>query len=196
MDCREMMYDRMRSLHLYSFPKGKTTLVQCELESYLKVLEPFMAKIKKMKDDLFITSCTDERLGEFERMLAIPINEGIEPQKRREIALSKMAIGPSDFDRGGLERALNALGVRARVEEGPGIGTITVTALEMADSEMTLDQAKEAFSALMPAHLTAEFVTGGLSFAQFDALDKSFAEIDSMDKRWSQLEMMGEEEWR
>lgn len=71
-----------------------------------------------------------------------------------------------------------------------------MTAKEMADNTMTLDQAKQAFNALMPAHLTAEFVTGGLSYQEFDSLDKTFAELDQMDKNWSQLEMMGMEEWQ
>ena len=107
-----------------------------------------------------------------------------------------MAIGPSDFHREGLEQSLSALGIRAKVDEMPEKGTILVTALEIADSSMTLDQAKEAFQALMPAHLLAEFVTGGISFLEFDQLDKSFAQLDQMDKSWSQLEMMGIEEWQ
>ena len=58
----------------------------------------------------------------------------------------------------------------------PEKGTILVTALEVADSSMTLDRAKEAFQALMPAAPSpAEFVTGGISFLEFDQLDKSFA---------------------
>ena len=196
MECRERMYGLMRSLCLYRFPKGETTLVQCELESYLKVLEPLMERIRAVKDNALIKTCSPVRLAEFERMLAIPVNEKIPQDKRREIALSKAGLDPSDFNSAGLQRALDSLGVRAKVEETEGGGTITVTALEMADSEMTLERAKEAFAALMPAHLEAEFVTGGLDFAQFDALGMSFAALDAMDKSWSQLEMMGEEEWR
>ena len=52
-----------------------------------------------------------------------------------------------------LNNLLSALGIRAKVVEMPEKGTILVTALEIADSSMTLDQAKEAFQALMPAHL-------------------------------------------
>lgn len=63
----------------------------------------------------------------FERMLAIPINENIPLEERRQIAVSKMSIGPSDFHREGLEKALNAIGVNATVQETPGGGTITVT---------------------------------------------------------------------
>ena len=71
-----------------------------------------------------------------------------------------------------------------------------MTATEIANSSMTLDQAKEAFNALIPAHLMAEFVTGGISFEEFDSLDYSFAQLDAMDKTFSQLEMMGMEEWQ
>ena len=64
------------------------------------------------------------------------------------------------------------------------------------DSSMTLDEAKQAFSALMPAHLEADFVTGGLNFEEFDALDRSFEQLDRLDKSWSELEMMGAEQWQ
>lgn len=195
MDIRELFYARMRSLGLYHLPKDKSSLVCCEVESYLGVLELLWQEIESLKRDGLVQTCSAERLAEYERMLAIPVKKEIPEQKRREIAQSKMAIGPSDFHREGIEQALNSLGIRAKVEEVPESGTIRVTALEMADASMTLDQAKEAFQALMPAHLLAEFVTGGITFEEFDQLNKSFAELDQMDKNWSQLEMMKAEEW-
>ena len=184
-DCRKRMYGRMRSLRLYQLDEG--SLVRAELESYLDVLEPMQ--------DALLQSCSEQRLMAFERMLAIPINENIPLEERRQIAVSKMSIGPSDFHREGLEKALNAIGVNATVQETPGGGTITVTARSLADSQMTLEQAKEAFEALVPAHLQAEFVTGGITFAEFDSLNKTFTQLDGMDRTWSQLEMMPKEEW-
>ncbi len=191
--CRERMYSRMRSLRLYNLEEG--SLIRAELDSYLDVLEPLQQKILAVQQDALVQTCSEERLMAFERMLAIPVNQNIPLQERRQIAVSKMSIGPSDFHRAGIEKALNAIGVSATVEEEPGGGTITVTATGLADSQMTLDQAKQAFEALMPAHLLAEFVTGGISFAEFDSLDKTFTQLDEMDKSWSQLEMMSKAQW-
>ncbi len=196
MNLRELFYSRMRSLGIYDLSKGTQSLVCCEIESYLRVLEPLFDEIEWLRKNAVVSSCSPERLAQYERMLAIPVKQQIPEEKRREIVQSKMAIGPSDFHREGIEQSLSALGIRAKVEEMPEKGTILVTALEIADSSMTLDQAKEAFQALMPAHLLAEFVTGGISFLEFDQLDKSFAQLDQMDKSWSQLEMMGIEEWQ
>lgn len=78
--------------------------------------------------------------------LAIPVKQQIPEEKRREIVQSKMTIGPSDFHREGIEQSLSALGIKAKVEEMPEKGTILVTALEIADSSMTLDQAKGGLS--------------------------------------------------
>lgn len=191
--CRERMYSRMRSLRLYNLEEG--SLIRAELDSYLDVLEPLQQKILAVQQDALVQTCSEERLMAFERMLAIPVNQNIPLQERRQIAVSKMSIGPSDLHRTGIEKALNAIGVSATVEEEPGGGTITVTATGLADSQMTLDQAKQAFEALMPAHLLAEFVTGGISFAEFDSLDKTFTQLDEMDKSWSQLEMMSKAQW-
>ena len=191
--CRERMYSRMRSSRLYNLEEG--SLIRAELDSYLDVLEPLQQKILAVQQDALVQTCSEERLMAFERMLAIPVNQNIPLQERRQIAVSKMSIGPSDFHRTGIEKALNAIGVSATVEEEPGGGTITVTATGLADSQMTLDQAKQAFEALMPAHLLAEFVTGGISFAEFDSLDKTFTQLDEMDKSWSQLEMMSKAQW-
>lgn len=193
LSCRERMYSRMRSLRLYNLEEG--SLIRAELDSYLDVLEPLQQKILAVQQDALVQTCSEERLMAFERMLAIPVNQNIPLQERRQIAVSKMSIGPSDFHRTGIEKALNAIGVSATVEEEPGGGTITVTATGLADSQMTLDQAKQAFEALMPAHLLAEFVTGGISFAEFDSLDKTFTQLDEMNKSWSQLEMMSKAQW-
>ena len=194
MDCRQKLYDRMASLNLYDLsPK---TLVSGELETYLQVLEPLEQKIRAIRDNAFAASCGEARLTEFERMLGIPVNPQIPAEQRRKILVSKISLNPSDFHREGLERSLGALGIRAKVMEQPGGTTIFVEAEKMADIKMTLDQAKEAFRELMPAHLDAEFLTGGISFSQFDALDKTFAQLDAMDKSCSQLEMMREEQWR
>ena len=192
-DCRKRMYGRMRSLRLYQLGEG--SLVRAELESYLDVLEPMLVAIRAVQQDALLQSCSEQRLMAFERMLAIPINENIPLEERRQIAVSNMSIGPSDFHREGLEKALNAIGVSATVQETPGGGTITVTAKSLADSQMTLEQVKEAFEALVPAHLQAEFVTGGITFAEFDSLNKTFTQLDGMDRTWSQLEMMPKEEW-
>lgn len=194
--CRRRMMERMRSLGIYRLAQGERSLVECELESYLCALEMLQRQIAAVEQDVLPDRCSLERLTEFERMLSIPVNPGIPVEKRREIAQSKLAISPNDYHREGLERALRALGIRAKVEEMPGQENITVTAQEMADSSMTLDQAKQAFSALMPAHLEADFVTGGLNFQEFDALDRSFEQLDRMDKSWSELEMMGAEQWQ
>ena len=104
-DCRKRMYGRMRSLRLYQ--PGEGSLVRAELESYLDVLEPMLVAIRAVQQDALLQSCSEQRLMAFERMLAIPINENIPLEERRQIAVSKMSIGPSDFHREGLEKALN-----------------------------------------------------------------------------------------
>ena len=73
---------------------------------------------------------------------------------------------------------------------------MVVQANEIADSNLSLDEAKQSFYSLMPAHLEAEFVTGGLDFSQFEQLGKSWSQLDAMDKSWSQLEMMGLQQWK
>lgn len=194
MDCRKRIYERMRSLQLYRLEAG--TMVRAELESYLSVLEPFWQQVGRVCADALISSCSRQRLEQFERMLGIPINPNISLERRREIAASRMSIAPSDFNRAGLEKALDAAGIRAVVQDRPGTGTLVVQANEIADSNLSLDEAKQAFYSLMPAHLEAEFVTGGLDFSQFEQLGKSWAQLDALDKNWSQLEMMGLQQWK
>jgi hypothetical protein len=193
-DCRKRIYERMRSLRLYRLEAG--SMVRAELESYLSVLEPFRQQVGRVCADALISSCSRQRLEQFERMLGIPINPNIPLERRREIAASRMSIAPSDFNRSGLEKALDAAGIRAVVQDRPGTGTLVVQANEIADSNLSLDEAKQAFYSLMPAHLEAEFVTGGLDFSQFEQLGKSWAQLDAMDKSWSQLEMMGLQQWK
>lgn len=96
MDCRKRIYERMRSLQLYRLEAG--TMVRAELESYLSVLEPFWQQVGRVCADALISSCSRQRLEQFERMLGIPINPNISLERRREIAASRMSIAPSDFN--------------------------------------------------------------------------------------------------
>ena len=79
-------------------------MVRAELESYLSVLEPFWQQVGRVCADALISSCSRQRLEQFERMLGIPINPNISLERRREIAASRMSIAPSDFNRAGLEK--------------------------------------------------------------------------------------------
>ena len=99
-------------------------MVRAELESYLSVLEPFWQQVGRVCADALISSCSRQRLEQFERMLGIPINPNIPLERRREIAASRMSIAPSDFNRSGLEKALDAAGIRAVVQDRPGTGGI------------------------------------------------------------------------
>lgn len=119
MNLRELFYSRMRSLGIYDLSKGTQSLICCEIESYLRVLEPLFDEIEWLRKNAVVSSCSSERLAQYERMLAIPVKQQIPEEKRREIVQSKMAIGPSDFHREGIEQSLSALGIRAKVEEMP-----------------------------------------------------------------------------
>ena len=119
MNLRELFYSRMRSLGIYDLSKGTQSLICCEIESYLRVLEPLFGEIEWLRKNAVVSSCSPEHLAQYERMLAIPVKQQIPEEKRREIVQSKMAIGPSDFHREGIEQSLSALGIRAKVEEMP-----------------------------------------------------------------------------
>lgn len=191
MGCRESVNRLMREVGIYRFPKEgeNLSLIQCELEAYFSVLEPLEKRIQALGGNSFLIEAEEGCLRRFERMLGIPVNGQVSLETRRRMALERFQIGPNDFSLEGIKKALRAAGLEAIVRENPGSGVLTIIAQETADRALNLEEARKAVKQFLPAHLEADFQTGGLTWNELAGLNWSWASLEGLSKCWDEWEV-------
>lgn len=201
MRCRASMYGLMRQVGIYwihqnsSQETDEPSLIQCELEAYLAGLEPLEKRIAEIGANSFLETADSDRIRQFERMLGIPVKEQVDLDIRRRMAMERMALGPNDYTKEGLSRALKSSGLNALVQEEVGEEWFSIITKEITGVPLDLEEARKAVKEFLPAHLEVDFQTGGINWRDLDALDMTFNQFQAADKTWNELELMNREDW-
>lgn len=201
MGCRQRLYGLLGKLGIYRLSRSRwegppqageeLTLVECELESYLLILEGLERRMEQLLQDCFALTAGGERLAMLERQLGIPVKEELEWEGRRRRVADRLSIGASDFHREGVLRALRSAGVDCQLEELPEEGRLRVTVGQVNAGQLSLSQVKATVAALLPAHLLVELEAGGFCWEELDRAEKTWNQLDALDRTWEQLELLG-----
>ena len=81
-------------LRLYDLSEGSH--IFRELQAYAAGLELFRQRLERCRDDLFLATCSLERLARWEELLDLPVARSGEAS-RREMAAVKLSLGEGDF---------------------------------------------------------------------------------------------------
>lgn len=195
---RQKLYRSLERLGLYRLPRvnqlqppeGRCdSLVQCELEAYLVGLEALEEAVSQLLGPCFAQTCDAVQLKRLERMLGIPVKEELSLSVRQRMVLDRLAMGASDFNQEGMQRALRSAGVPCEIQELPEEGRLRIITQGLTGGFLNLDEVKEAIQAVAPAHLEIELETGSPTWEQLDQQDRSWDDIDQLDLSWEQMEM-------
>lgn len=110
----ESMVALLDPLRLYDL--SPESFVSRELMAYAAGLALFRQRLERCQDDLFLATCSLERLARWEELLDLPVARTDEAS-RREMAAVKLSIGEGDFTPEGIRRSLLAAGLEAELEE-------------------------------------------------------------------------------
>lgn len=185
----ESMVALLDPLRLYDL--SPESFVSRELMAYAAGLALFRQRLEQCRDDLFLTTCSLERLARWEELLDLPVARTDEAS-RREMAAVKLSIGEGDFTPEGIRRSLLAAGLEAELEEDFSQRLIRVTDARIIGGYQTLDEVKAQVRRMLPAHLEVEFDIGVLTWEMFEAIGLDFAAWDSRDFTWEWFDLNGE----
>lgn len=185
----ESMIALLDPLRLYDLSEG--SFVSRELRAYAAGLDRFRQRLTRCRDDLFLSTCSLERLARWEELLDLPVARTDEAS-RREMAAVKLAIGEGDFTPGGIRRSLLAAGLEADLQEDFARRVIRVTGARIIGGYQTLDEVKAQVRRMLPAHLAVEFDIGVLTWEMFEGFGLDFAAWDSRDFTWEWFDLNGE----
>ena len=185
----ESMKALLDPLRLYDL--SPESLVSRELMAYAAGLERFRQRVEACWNDLFLSSCSLERLARWEELLDLPVARTDEAS-RREMAAVKLAIGEGDFTLEGMQKSVLAAGLEADLEEDFSQRLIRVTNARIIGGYQTLDEVKQQVLSMLPAHLTVEFDIGVMTWDMFEEFDLEFQDLDSRDFTWEWFDLNGE----
>ena len=135
----ESMVALLDPLRLYDL--SPESFVSRELMAYAAGLALFRQRLEQCRDDLFLATCSLERLARWEELLDLPVARTDEAS-RREMAAVKLSIGEGDFTPEGIRRSLLAAGLEAELEEDFSQRLIRVTDARIIGGYQTLDEVK------------------------------------------------------
>lgn len=185
----ESMKALLDPLRLYDL--SGESFVSRELMAYAAGLERFRQRLEQCWNDLFVSSCSLERLARWEELLDLPVARTDEAS-RREMAAVKLALGEGDFTPEGMRRSVLAAGLDADLEEDFSQGLIRITNARIIGGYQTLDEVKQQVLSMLPAHLSAEFDIGVMTWEMFEEYDLDFQTLDSRDFTWEWFDLNGE----
>lgn len=183
------MYTALSELKFYKL--SEESLVYKELMAYDAGFSLIKAFLLDTLTDAFITTCSPERLKEWENLLNIPFASSVPIETRREIVLYKLAVAPNDFSLSGMINSIRSTGVEAEITENPLFSKLTVKIARIFGQSDNLDIIKRQIYDILPAHLNTEFDMGSLTWEDFDAKDYSFGTLDSKDFTWEYFDLSG-----
>lgn len=176
-------------LRLYDLSEGSH--IFRELQAYAAGLELFRQRLKRCRDDLFLATCSLERLARWEELLDLPVARSGEAS-RRKMAAVKLSLGEGDFTPEGIRRSLLASGLEAALQEEFSRRLIRVTDARIIGGYQTLDEVKQQVRRMLPAHLEVEFDIGILTWEMFEGFGLDFAAWDRRDFTWEWFDLNGD----
>lgn len=176
------LYRLLAATRLY--PLTGDNPMDWELEAYLAGFSLMQERCRRAREDLFIQTCSPQRLRQWERLLNLPHHPEASLERRRQTVLLRLAIGPGDSTVQGLHRSLRAAGMEADITEELASGTLRVRLLDLGSHNTPSAAALEG-QKMMPAHLEAVFELGGPNWSAFQRWDKTWEALDEMDQDWA-----------
>lgn len=180
----------LQSLRLYQF--NGESLVEQELQSYQAGFSMVEQELEDLGLCACVQTCDEQTLARWEWLLRLPSRADVPIQNRREIVLTKLAVSQLDSTLAGVERSIQAVGLRAQIREDPPLGELLLHSAVITGGYDTLDALKRQVFAMLPAHLGAVFDLGVLTWADFDAKDLTFAQLGEWDFTWEWFDMNGD----
>ena len=109
-------------------------------------------------------------------------------EKRRKILLNRFSVKSFDFNREAVEKALISAGIDGYIVESPENNTVYINCLNVFDTTITKEMAKDIVLEFIPAHLYTDFDFRILTWDYIDSLDLTFSTIDAKDFTWDEID--------
>lgn len=150
-DVLAVMQKRLRETGLYRL--DGTTVADAELKAYAAGFQFVMNAYETLAKELAVKTAESFGLTMREGLLGLSFSHLPLAQRRAQL-LTNLSVSGGDYTVAALERALDGVGITARITERPDDKAITVTVTDTARTGAASQSAVQALAELyLPAHL-------------------------------------------
>ena len=180
----------MASLRIYTLdPNGP---VGWELAAYRAGVSQLEEDLARLEQDLFVETAGEERLALWERLLDFPLRTNLpSDENRRRRILSSLSLDERSFTPEGIRTALLAAGMDAWVEEDFEQNRLIIHNQGLIGDFGTIQQVMDSAQKVLPAHLEAVFLLGGVSWEEWEALYPQWTAFDQSGKTFEEMDTEG-----
>lgn len=176
--------DKLRPLGIYSLTDESQ--VGKELNTYASELDKLLELLAEEERESFIITAQSYGLENWEKIFG-ENRDSMNFEKRRELILSRLAIGESNFTRAGTLETLNSLDVDSELYEYPEKNYMHIMCKGVYLPEQKA-KIKENVDILLPAHLDIFVDFRNFDYGYIDGLNYTFFTMDRKNYTWEQIE--------
>lgn len=188
---KQYLIDRlMADLRIYTLdPDGP---VGWELAAYRAGVERLLQGLSQLEQDLFVETAGPQRLAAWERLLDFPLRKNLpSDENRRRRIISSLSLDERSFTMEGILTALLSAGMDAWVEEDFANNRLIIHNKGLIGDFGTIQQVIDSAQKVLPAHLEAVFLLGGVSWNQWEQLYPQWTTFDQSGKTFEEMDTEG-----
>lgn len=152
---KSQMYRDMAALGFYDLEGW--TMVRNEMRAYQYGFQTRLELNDRVREDWWPLTCSQERLEEWEGLLALPPRPQASLEARRKGALAFLALGTEGRGQPGAAALLAAVGLEGEIREDFPARRLTVRITGLGEGYQDPGPSKARLRGLVPAHLALVF---------------------------------------
>ena len=187
--CLQRIYHTLGRLHLYALESG--SLVDHELAAYETAFSAAEQMLETTERQIAIQTADGDALANFERLVGLTPRLMLDLDTRRSLVLYRLGSAPFDFHQSGMVNSIRATGMEAEITEDFAQESITVKCIGIIDKSLDLEALQNSIRTVLPAHLSAEFDLGHLTWAMFEVPDLCWRDLEAYSMSWIDFDLNG-----
>ena len=152
---KSQMYRDMAALGFYDLEGW--TMVRNEMRAYQYGFQTMLELNDRVREDWWPLTCSQERLEEWEGLLALPPRPQASRDARRKGAQANLALGTEGRGQPGTAALLAAVGLEGEIREDFPARRLTVRITGLGEGYQDPGPSKARLRGLVPAHLALVF---------------------------------------
>lgn len=181
----QRLTDAHKPLGIYNIRRGGN--IYNELCVYGEELDRLQAELDKALRECFVSGAQDYGLDAAERVWGA-VRDDLPLEKRREMILSRYALGCKDFTVSSVQKMLCALGVEGNIREFPAEFCVTI-AISGQHTRAQMQWIRAQLRSLFGAHLEVTPVFEGFDWSDAEALGLTFADMENTGMCWDDVDI-------
>lgn len=178
----------LKPLGLYNLKPD--SFVYRELLIYSEEMDYLHQKLQEIKGSLFVKYATPNQLAYFEQQLALPTQNNIPTQTRKQIISDYLSTDCNAFTLNRITQSIQSCGMHISIAENFVKHKIQATILSNP-YHIPHEVALRIIKRFLPVHMELEITNQGVTWDELDKTNTNWTTWDNLDFTWNEFDVTG-----